>query len=56
VEGVGARRYSLVNQPPQQSLVSCNVDLTVPPGRDGPFRPDPPRRVAAAIQETIAAR
>ena len=33
-----------------------NVDLTVPPGRHGLFRPHPPRRVVAAIQETIAAR
>ena len=36
--------------------VPRNVDLTVPPGRHGPFRPDPPWRVVAAIQETIAAR
>ena len=33
-----------------------NVDLTVLPGRHGPFRLHPPWRVVAAIQEINAAR
>jgi hypothetical protein len=33
-----------------------SVDLTVLPSRHGPFRLHPPWRVAAAIQETVAAR